>query len=57
MLMIPSFIFPLQRNNKYSLQPLLDYLNELELWLSSYFLHLNENKSEIILFGPRENVF
>ncbi len=47
---------PLQRNNKYSLQPLLDCLNELKLWLSSNFLHLNENKSEIILFGPRENV-
>lgn len=26
---------PLQRNNKYSLQPLLDCLNELKLWLSS----------------------
>ncbi len=42
--------FPVMRNNKYS-------LNELRLWLSSNFLHLNENKSKIILFGSKENVF
>lgn len=46
---------PLQRNNKYTLQPLLDCLNELKSWLSSNFLNLNENKSEFIIFGPKEN--
>jgi len=29
-------------------------LNDLKLWLSRHFLNLNENKMEIILFGPKE---
>ena len=47
--------FPLKHNDKNGLQPLFACLSDLKLWLSSNFLNLNENKTEIIIFGPKEN--
>ncbi len=28
-------------------------LSDLKTWLTSNFLYLNENKTEIVVFGPR----
>ncbi len=35
-----------------SIQPLLEYIWDIKKWLSNNFLQLNEDKSEIIVFGP-----
>lgn len=42
---------PVKIKSKGALQPLLDCLNEVKLWLSSNFLKLNESKTEFIVFG------
>jgi len=34
------------------IEPLLACLNDLKTWLVANFLHLNECKSEIIVFAP-----
>ncbi len=43
--------FPLQHKSTELLGPLLNCLNELQIWLKQNLLVLNENKTEIILFG------
>uniref|UniRef100_A0A669B2I4 Reverse transcriptase domain-containing protein n=1 Tax=Oreochromis niloticus TaxID=8128 RepID=A0A669B2I4_ORENI len=42
---------PLKSDVSASLQPLFNCLHEVKIWLSHNFLTLNENKTEIIVFG------
>uniref|UniRef100_A0A3Q4HRN5 Reverse transcriptase domain-containing protein n=1 Tax=Neolamprologus brichardi TaxID=32507 RepID=A0A3Q4HRN5_NEOBR len=42
---------PLKSDVTASLQPLFNCLHEVKIWLSHNFLTLNENKTEIIVFG------
>ncbi len=37
-----------------SIQPLLECIADIKKWLSNNFLQLNENKTEIIVFGPQK---
>ncbi len=47
-----TLYFPLQHKSKEFLGPLLDCLNELQIWLKKQnLLELNENKTKISLFG------
>ncbi len=41
---------PLKQNG--SLQPLLDCLKDIKAWMALNFLSFNENKTEVLLFGP-----
>lgn len=43
---------PLAHNAVHLVQPLIDCLNDVKAWLSLNFLSLNENKTEVMLFGP-----
>ena len=43
---------PLNQKTKTSLQPLLDCINEVKSWMDSNFLKLNNDKTEVIIFGP-----
>jgi len=45
---------PLKHDDKSALKLLLDCIDELKLWLTGNFLSLNENKTEMILFGPSD---
>ncbi len=47
--------FPLKHNDKNVSPPLLACLEEFKLLLSSNFLNLNENITEITIFGHKEN--
>ena len=42
---------PLTSKSKDSVQTLLDCLNDVKSWMTLNFLNLNENKTEIIMFG------
>ena len=42
---------PIRVANRESLQPLLDCLADIKVWMDLNFLNLNENKTEVILFG------
>jgi len=44
---------PLKRD-KFPLNHLTDCLQELKTWLNKNFLHLNDDKTQIVLFGPTE---
>ena len=45
---------PLNQKTKTSLIPLLDCINEVKSWMDSNFLKLNNDKTEVIIFGPSE---
>ncbi len=42
---------PLTNGN--SLEHLMSCLSDLKTWLASNFLYLNENKTDVVVFGPR----
>lgn len=43
---------PLKHNDKNGLEILLACLADVRSWLSNNFLHLNDGKTEAIIFGP-----
>ncbi len=43
---------PFKHNDSHSIEVLLGCLKEAKLWLTQNVLALNENKTEIVLFGP-----
>ncbi len=43
---------PFKHNDSRSIEVLLGCLKEAKLWLTQNVLALNENKTEIVLFGP-----
>lgn len=45
----------LKGNSSASLDPLLQCLDEVKSWMASNFLNFNENKTEVIIFGPSGN--
>uniref|UniRef100_A0A8C2BTF1 Reverse transcriptase domain-containing protein n=1 Tax=Cyprinus carpio TaxID=7962 RepID=A0A8C2BTF1_CYPCA len=46
---------PVKKNNSTAITSLLQCLEEVKLWLAQNFLFLNEDKTEVIVFGPNEN--
>ena len=42
---------PLRIADRNAMQPILDCLADIKTWMDLNFLHLNENKTEVILFG------
>jgi len=42
----------LKQENGYSGNPLLEGISEIKAWMSINFLHFNNNKTEVMLFGP-----
>ncbi len=48
-------LFTYQRNDPSAFTSLLKCLEEVKLWLAHNFLSLNENKTEVIVFGPSDN--
>ncbi len=46
---------PIKRNNSTVITSLLQCLEEVKSWLVQNFLFLNEDKTEVIVFGPNEN--
>lgn len=47
---------PLKPNDRRNLNSLLDCLENIECWMAQNVLQLNENKSEVILFGPPDSI-
>ncbi len=45
---------PFKRNDKSALYQLTACLQELKAWLTNNFLHLNDDKTRIVLFRPNE---
>uniref|UniRef100_A0A8C4T619 Reverse transcriptase domain-containing protein n=1 Tax=Erpetoichthys calabaricus TaxID=27687 RepID=A0A8C4T619_ERPCA len=43
---------PLKRKDAYSIQTLVMCLEEVKAWMAVNFLNFNENKTEVIVFGP-----
>ncbi len=46
---------PIKRNNSTVITSLLQCLEEVKSWLAQNVLFLNEDKNEVIVFGPNEN--
>ncbi len=46
---------PIKRKDPSAFTFLLKCLEEVKLWLAHNFLSLNENKTEVIVFGPSDN--
>ncbi len=46
---------PIKRNNSTVITSLLQCLEEAKLWLAQNVLFLNEDKTDVIVFGPNEN--
>ncbi len=47
---------PLKQDPKYGLQSLHECLIEVKCWLANHFLQLNEDKTEMVLFGNKDYV-
>lgn len=45
---------PFKRNDKSATKQLMDCYQELKAWLNNNLLHLNDDKTQIVLFGPTE---
>lgn len=43
---------PLKQNDNSSVKLLLDRLADIKAWMAMNFLHFNESKTEIVIFGP-----
>lgn len=43
--------FPLKKINGFSVDPLLRCLDEIRAWMALNFLHFNEQKTEVMVFG------
>ncbi|KAL6455414.1 hypothetical protein MHYP_G00361580 [Metynnis hypsauchen] len=44
----------LKQENAYSANHLLQCIEDIRAWLSANFLHLNDKKTEVMLFGPSD---
>uniref|UniRef100_A0A9J8AEV6 Reverse transcriptase domain-containing protein n=1 Tax=Cyprinus carpio carpio TaxID=630221 RepID=A0A9J8AEV6_CYPCA len=47
---------PFRKNDTLAMTALLSCLDEVKSWLSQKTLSLNEEKTEVIVFGPSENM-
>ena len=47
---------PLKPNDRQNLNSLLDCLEDIKCWMAQNVLQLNENNSEVILFGPPDSI-
>ncbi len=47
---------PLNPNDQSKITNIFNCINEIKSWMTENFLQLNEDKSEIILFGPPDNI-
>uniref|UniRef100_A0A3B3HT18 Reverse transcriptase domain-containing protein n=1 Tax=Oryzias latipes TaxID=8090 RepID=A0A3B3HT18_ORYLA len=45
---------PLKQEEAYSAHQLLECLDDIKTWMSCNFLHLNQEKTEVLLFGPSD---
>lgn len=52
---IPRFRFRFKKNDPSAVNSVLTCLDEVKTWLASNFLPLNEDKVEVITFGPTDN--
>ena len=43
---------PLKKKDAFCLKPLLLCLVDIKAWMSLNFLKFNENKTEVMVFGP-----
>jgi len=43
---------PIKMGDNSALQSLCDCFSDITKWMSANFLHLNESKTEVIVFGP-----
>uniref|UniRef100_A0A3B3HXE2 Uncharacterized protein n=1 Tax=Oryzias latipes TaxID=8090 RepID=A0A3B3HXE2_ORYLA len=46
---------PITKKDAHFISPLIKCLEELKIWMALNFLHLNEEKTEVIVFGPSGN--
>lgn len=44
----------LKQDDAYSVRQLLKCIKEIEAWMSINFLHFNDKKTEVMLFGPSD---
>ncbi len=47
---------PLNPNDQSKITNIFNCINEIKSWMTENFLQLNKDKSEIILFGPPDNI-
>lgn len=45
---------PLKRDGAYTVRQLLKCIKEIKEWMSINFLHFNDKKTEVMLFGPSD---
>ncbi len=43
---------PLKKKDAFSIKPLLLCLDDIKAWMALNFLNFNENKTEVMVFGP-----
>lgn len=43
---------PLEWKDANSIAPLLDFLEDVRVWMALHFLKFNERKTEVMVFGP-----
>ena len=46
----------LKPNDRQNLNSLLDCLEDIKCWMAQNVLQLNENKTEVLLFGPLDSI-